>query len=91
MAHLSGDNSKLIKRVRRLKGQLEGVERLLEEHADCYKVLQSAAACRGALDGLTKELILNHLEHHLIKNPDATDSVKEASEEMHEIIKSYMK
>ena len=91
MAHVSDNNSDLIKRIRRLKGQLDGVERMLEEGADCYKVLQSAAACRGAIDGLTKELLLSHVEHHLIESDEATDSIKEASQETYQIIKSYMK
>jgi len=60
--HLSKDNDKLIKRVRRLKGQLEGVERMLGEEADCYEILQRVAACRGAFNGLTRELIHEHIE-----------------------------
>ncbi len=90
MPHLAEDNSKLIKRVRRLKGQLEGVERMLNEGADCYAVLQNVAACRGALNSLTRELIHEHIEHHLIARSNSK-AVKEASIEVQSIIDSYLK
>jgi DNA-binding FrmR family transcriptional regulator len=89
--HLSGDNSKVIARVKRLRGQLDGVERMLAEGRDCYEVLQSVAACRGALNGLTKELILAHLDHHVTRDPDSTPSIQAASGEIARIIESYFK
>ena len=91
MGHLSGDNKKIVARVRRLKGQLEGVERMLLDQADCYKVLQSVAACRGALNSLTRELIHEHIEHHLIGETNASDSMRAASREVQAIIDSYLK
>ncbi|WP_269522512.1 metal/formaldehyde-sensitive transcriptional repressor [Coraliomargarita parva] len=90
MPHLSQDNTKLIKRVRRLKGQLEGVERMLTEGEDCYAVLQNVAACRGALNSLTRELIHEHIEHHLIGQSNSK-VVQEASREVQAIIDSYLK
>jgi len=91
MSHLSGDNTKLIQRVRRLKGQLEGVERMLTENADCYEVLQTVAACRGALNGLTRSLIHEHIEHHIMEEPDSPDAVRTAAKEVQAIIDSYLK
>ena len=81
----------LIQRVRRLKGQLDGVERMLAEDTDCYAVLQNVAACRGALNSLTRELIHAHIEHHLIGQADASPAVKDASKEVQAIIDSYLK
>lgn len=89
--HLSENNDKLIKRVRCLKGQLEGVERMLGADGDCYEVLQRVAACRGALNGLTKELIHEHIEHHFVWDPDAAPSVRQASKDLQKIIESYLK
>lgn len=89
--YLSKDNDKLVKRVRRLKGQLEGVERMLSEEADCYEILQRVAACRGAFNGLTRELIHEHIEHHLIEEDGATPSVRQASKDLQAIIDSYLK
>jgi DNA-binding FrmR family transcriptional regulator len=57
MAHLSTDNDALIKRVRRLIGQLQAIERALAEGDDCTTTLHLAAAARGAMGGLIEELI----------------------------------
>ncbi len=90
MSHIA-DNKKLIQRVRRLRGQIEGVERMLTEGADCYKTLQSVAACRGSLNSLTRELILEHIEHHLVAEPTSSEPVQEAALEVKSIIASYLK
>ncbi|WP_221031994.1 metal/formaldehyde-sensitive transcriptional repressor [Actomonas aquatica] len=91
MSHLHHHNKKLVNRVKRLKGQIEGIERMLEEGADCYKVLQNAAACRGAFDALTRELISDHIEHHLVREPSASAPVQQAAEELRQIVGSYLK
>lgn len=91
MAHLTEDNSKILKRVRRLKGQLEGVEKMLAEGADCYAVLQNAAACRGAFNSLMRELILDHVEHHLVQSDEATGEIRETAKEIQDIVKSFLK
>lgn len=91
MAHLTGDNTKLIQRVRRLRGQLEGVERMLVEGKNCYDILQGVAACRGALNGLTKEMMLAHIDHHLIQSPESVETVRSNAEELRSIIESYLK
>ena len=91
MAHLYGDKSKLLARVRRLKGQLEGVEKMLVKEADCYPVLQNAAACRGAFNALMRELILDHVEHHLIQSNEAKKEIRDTGKEIQDIVKSFLK
>lgn len=91
MGHLEGENVRLIQRVRRLRGQLEAVERMLVEGEDCYAILQTVAACRGGLNGLTRELILEHIEHHVGRGEGASEAIRQASEELKLIIGSYLK
>jgi DNA-binding FrmR family transcriptional regulator len=91
MSHLSHDNKKLLQRVRRLKGQMEAVERMLLDDTDCLEVLQTVAACRGALNGLTRQMIHEHIEHHILEDSSATTSVRQASKEVQAIIDSYLK
>lgn len=91
MAHLHEDNSKLLARVRRLKGQLEGVEKMLEEGVDCYPVLQNAAACRGAFNALMRELILDHVEHHIVQSDGVTKEIRDTGKEIQDIVKSFLK
>ncbi|MEO1681178.1 MAG: metal/formaldehyde-sensitive transcriptional repressor [Pseudomonadota bacterium] len=90
MAHLSRDSSKLISRLRRIKGQVEGVERALEAEADCTEVLRQIASIRGAMTGLTNEVFEEHLRSHVVDAADAAAREKGA-EEMIQILKSYLK
>ncbi len=92
MAHTVRDKQKLLNRVRRIRGQIEGVERALDEEQDCYRVLQSLAACRGAINGLMAQLIEGHLRFHVV-NPDVdpTSSQSQAAQELIDIIKAYLK
>ncbi len=57
MPHTVKDKDKLVMRVRRIRGQLDAVERALEDERDCTDIMQLLAACRGALGGLTAEVI----------------------------------
>ena len=90
MAHFSGGNSKLTARLRRIKGQLEGVERALEADADCTEVLRQIASIRGAMTGLTNEVFEEHLRSHVVNAAD--DRAREkGAEEMVQILRSYLK
>lgn len=52
-----------MKRVRRIAGQVAGIERMLEQERYCVDVLMQVAAARAALDGLGKVLLQDHVEH----------------------------
>ena len=56
MAHLSSQNDALLKRVRRIAGQVEAIERSIAGHAACADTLHLVAATRGAINGLLDEL-----------------------------------
>ncbi|MGA8705750.1 MAG: metal/formaldehyde-sensitive transcriptional repressor [Steroidobacteraceae bacterium] len=65
MAHLLRNKSKLLARVRRLRGQAEALERALGEDQECTAVLQQIAAVRGAANGLMSDVLEEHLREHL--------------------------
>ncbi|MEQ6434522.1 metal/formaldehyde-sensitive transcriptional repressor [Comamonas sp. w2-DMI] len=90
MSHTARQKDKLIARVRRIKGQLEGIERALETDAACIEVLRQIASVRGAVGGLTVEVMEDHLREHVL---EATDDAgrRHGGEEMIEVIRSYMK
>lgn len=90
MSHLSRDKSKLIARLRRIRGQVEGVERALETDAACGEVLRQIASIRGAITGLTNEVLEEHLRNHVVDAPDAVEREKGARE-MIQVLKAYLK
>jgi CsoR family transcriptional regulator, copper-sensing transcriptional repressor len=50
------------KRIRRISGQVAGIERMVEEDRYCVDVLLQVAAVRAALDGLGKLILRSHVE-----------------------------
>ena len=66
MAHTVRERTKLMNRVRRIRGQISGIEKALEEDSDCGKVLQQLAACRGAINGLMAEILEDHIRFHVV-------------------------
>jgi len=92
MAHTVREKSKLLSRVRRIRGQVEALERALEEEKGCSEVLNQIAAARGAMNGLMVEMLAEHLELH-VANPAISSNAERAkgADELIEIIRSYFK
>ena len=92
MAHLSKDPAKLVARIRRLQGQLDAVARALENDTPCGEVLQLVASIRGAVNGLTVELIEDYVRHHVV-DPDAeTDPDKaRGAADLLAVLRTYLK
>lgn len=94
MSHTVRDKKKLLNRIRRIRGQIDGIERLLlkEEDEDCFAILQTIAACRGAMNGLMSEVIEGHIRDHVIDpQRQPTPEQSEAAEELIDIVKTYLK
>jgi FrmR/RcnR family transcriptional regulator, repressor of frmRAB operon len=49
VAHTIQNKKKMIDRVRRIRGQVEGIKRGLSEERDCSEILLTIAACRAPL------------------------------------------
>lgn len=90
MTHTIRQKDRLIARVRRIRGQLEGVERTLSGEAPCAEVLRQLASVRGAVSGLTAELMEDHLREHVLAAETEADR-RQGGEEMIEVIRTYMK
>lgn len=90
MSHTTKNKAKMLSRVRRIKGQVEAVERALEGESDCEDILQLVASCRGALNGLMAELIEGHVRFHVLAPGNkALPSQVEAAEELITVVKRY--
>jgi DNA-binding FrmR family transcriptional regulator len=92
MAHTTRGRKKLLSRVRRIRGQVEAIERALDEEHECSSVLQLVAACRGALNGLMAELVEGHVRFHVLDpNQGKGSEQTTAAEELIEIVRTYLK
>ncbi|KQR32457.1 transcriptional regulator [Rhizobium sp. Leaf155] len=90
MSHTIRDKDKLLARIRRMKGQMEAVERALEGGKPCGDVLQLLASVRGALSGLTGEVMQEHLHEHVVHAANDEERAK-AAEELAQVLKTYIR
>ena len=80
----------MLSRVRRIRGQVEAIERALDGEGECEDILQLVASCRGALNGLMAELIEGHLRYHVLaRGEKALPSQLEAADELIAVVKRY--
>jgi len=61
MSHLSREKLDLLNRAKKVRGQLESVERALNEDMRCVEILQRLAAARGAINSQMFELMEDHI------------------------------
>ncbi|HTX51744.1 MAG TPA: metal/formaldehyde-sensitive transcriptional repressor [Caulobacteraceae bacterium] len=91
MTHVEREKSKLLNRLKRIRGQLEAIERAVESDSECARVLQQATSCRGALDGFIAEVIEDHIREHMIDPAAPRDDARVvAAEELVEIVHAYL-
>lgn len=92
MSHTIREKQKLLARVRRIRGQVEGIERALDSEAGCDQVMHLIAGVRGAMAGLMAEVVEDHVRNHLVdadKHPKALDT--EAAEQLLDVVRTYLK
>ncbi len=89
--HSPDEKRKVLARVRRIRGQVDALERALLAGAECAPVLQQIAAIRGAANGLMSEVMEAHLRETFGVAP-ASEQAREAQvQEMTALVRSYLK
>ena len=84
------EDAKLLNRVRRLRGQLEAVERSLNGKEDCANVLMLLAAVRGGVNSLMAEILEDHIRLHLVQGR-SRESSKDLADDLVDIVHAYFK
>jgi DNA-binding FrmR family transcriptional regulator len=86
------EKTKLVNRVRRIRGQIEAVERALEQEIGCSDMLRIITSARGAINGLMAEVIEDYIRIRVVdplREPDAERAL--AAEELIDVVHSYLK
>ncbi len=92
MAHTIRDKTKLLHRVRRIRGQINAVEEALLADHESSIILLTAAACRGAMDSLIAKIIGEHLQFRIVDaKHKSTAAKRKAVREIICVIKRYLK
>ena len=82
------------RRLRRIEGQVRGLQRMVGEDAYCIDVLTQISAVNRALQGVALELLEDHLDHCVRDailsgdSPDADAKVAEAAAAIARLVKS---
>ena len=82
------DKQRVTARIRRIKGQCEGIEKAIEAGAGCGPILQQIAAARGAINGLMAEVLETHIREEFADPGDAGDG---RTKELLSLVKTYLK
>lgn len=90
MSHTKIEKAKLLARIRRVRGQIEAVERALDDEKGCATVLHLIVAARGAMNSLMTEVIEDHIRLHVI-DPDKDTERERGAEELIEAVQAYLK
>jgi DNA-binding FrmR family transcriptional regulator len=88
--HTVHHKQKLVARVRRVKGQIEAVERALIEERGCEEVIRTIAAARGAINALAAEVLCDHLEDHLAAPRTRGTERAAAASELARVIRQFV-
>ena len=89
MSAPDAEKTRLLKRLNRIRGQVEAIQRALTGGASSAAVLQQATACRGALEGFIAAVIEDHIRERVVHGRDRASASK-AAEELIEIVHSYL-
>ena len=91
MSHTIREKQKLLARVRRIRGQIEAVERALESEAGCEQVMHLLASTRAAMAGLTAEVVEDHVRTHLMEADSSGAERQEAADQLLSVIRTYLR
>jgi len=93
MAGYATDKDDVLRRLRRVEGQVRGLQRLVEEDTYCIDVLTQVSAATKALQSVALVLMEDHLRHCVadaiaVGGDAATDKISEASEAIARLVRS---
>jgi len=92
MAHTIKDKRRLAARISRIRGQLNAIDRAVRADADCFQILQTTAACHGALNSLMVEIFEGHIRYHLLEpGSESRAERRKAAREVIAIVNAYLK
>ena len=91
MSHTIRQKPQLLRRVARIRGQLDAVTRALETEAECGEVLRLISSARGAMNGLMAEVVEDHIRAHAFRGAKARSDQAQAADDLIGVVRTYLK
>jgi DNA-binding FrmR family transcriptional regulator len=90
MARPDKEKQKLVARIKRIRGQVDSIERSLTTGDDCADILMLLANVRGGINSLMAEVLEDHIRLHLLKDGHAP-LTPDLGEELIDLVRAYLK
>jgi DNA-binding FrmR family transcriptional regulator len=91
MSHLEKEKQKLVARIKRIRGQVDSIERSLTTGDDCADVLMLLANVRGGVNSLMAEVLEDHIRLHLLPSEKSVAPPEELAEDLIDLVRAYLK
>ena len=91
MSQIEKEKQKLVARIRRIRGQVDAIERSLSNSDDCADVLMLLANVRGGVNSLMAEVLEDHIRNHMIGPEKSSISSVELAEDLIDLVRAYLK
>jgi DNA-binding FrmR family transcriptional regulator len=85
------EKQKLVARIKRIRGQVESVERFLTANDDCRDILMLLANIRGGINSLMAEVLEDHIRHHMTMQNQPAAPTPELAEDLIDLVRAYLK
>lgn len=91
MSHIEKEKQKLVARIRRIRGQVDAIERSLSGGEDCADVLMLLANVRGGINSLMAEVLEDHIRNHMMASEKTATLSIELAEDLIDLVRAYLK
>jgi DNA-binding FrmR family transcriptional regulator len=91
MSHLGREKQKLIARIKRIRGQVDSIERSLSSEDDCADILMLLATVRGGINSLMAEVLEDHIRLHMLSPKKGAPPSTELAEDLIDLVRAYLK
>jgi DNA-binding FrmR family transcriptional regulator len=89
---LAEEKQKLLNRIRRIRGQIDAIERAVETEAGSTEVMRLMTAARGALNSAMAEVVEDHILLHMVdRTRKQSRAESAAADELIDVLRSYIK
>ena len=78
-------------RLKRIEGQIRGVQRMVDEDRYCIDVITQVSAAKAALNAVALELLQDHTQHcvvEAIRSGDGTEKIRELNDAVERLVKA---
>lgn len=91
MSHLEKEKQKLVARIKRIRGQVDSIERSLTNGDDCADILMLLANVRGGINSLMAEVLEDHIRLHMMNPEKGQFPSQEIAEDLIDLVRAYLK